>query len=160
MSLIRLDLEHELPSPAEHVWLRTVSGLTPPPSTADIAKALSTSVHCITARRLADQSLPSLAGTHEPAPKPPAGKGPLIGMIRLTGDGVLFCQITDMAVHPAYQGRGIGKQLLDEMLKWIDANAPDAYVNLIGDPPGQALYRSRGFMPTVGIGMKRSRWGK
>lgn len=130
-----------VPPTAEELFkLRTSSGLSAPPPTVDITKAIKSSVHCVVARVSAT--------------------GEAIGMVRLVGDGQLFCQITDMAVLPSFQGRGIGKALLDEMLKWIDENAPGAYVNLIGDAPGQKLYRSRGFVETSGIGMKRSAWGR
>lgn len=155
-----IDINHAPPSPGELVWLRTISGLTPPPSSADIAKALAASIHCITARAPLPSTTP-LNGVKSDLPIPPPGvKSMLVGMVRLLGDGVLFCQITDMAVHPDFQGQGLGKKLLDEMLAWIDENAPDAYVSLIGDPPGQALYKSRGFRPTLGMGMTRSSWGK
>jgi len=46
------------------------------------------------------------------------------------------------------------------MLEWVDREAPDAYVSLIGDAPAQRLYRSRGFVETFGIGMRRSKWGR
>ena len=81
-------------------------------------------------------------------------------MVRLIGDGQLFLQVVDMAVLPSHQGKGLGKALLDELLKWVDANASGAYVSLIGDPPGVRLYKSRGFVETNGIGMKRSAWGR
>lgn len=64
-----------------------------------------------------------------------------------------------MCVDPTHQGKGLGKKLLDELLGWVDEAAPDAYVMLIGDEPGQGLYKSRGFLGTKGIGMKRSKWG-
>ncbi len=76
-------------------------------------------------------------------------------MVRLVGDRALFLLITDICVIPEYQGNGIGKMLLDTMLEWVDENAPDAYLSLIGDKPGQGLYRSRGilegFLRRVGL---------
>lgn len=79
-------------------------------------------------------------------------------MVRLIGDGHIFLHVTDMCVLPAYRGRGIASKLLDEMLSWIDGNAPDAYVSLIGDPPAQSMYGKKGFKKPDGIGMFRSRW--
>jgi GNAT superfamily N-acetyltransferase len=130
------------PTPAEHMHLRTTSGLTPSPSTP-VPHAITHSVHIVTARLPAND-------VHS--------EGEVIGMVRCIGDGALFLQLVDMCVLPAHQRRGIGKQLLDAMLAWIDEHAPDAYLSLIGDPPGQALYRSRGFVETAGIGMRRSKW--
>lgn len=126
------------PTPEEHINLRRISGLTPPPAHA-VPAALANSVHCIVAR---------------------TPEGEAIGMVRCVGDGALALSIIDMCVQPDHQGRGIGKRMLDDMLRWVDENAPDAYLMLIGDEPGQGLYKSRGFVNTKGIGMKRSAWGK
>ena len=40
----------------------------------------------------------------------------LVGVIRAVGDGVSILYIQDMIVHPAYQRRGIGTRLMQEML--------------------------------------------
>jgi GNAT superfamily N-acetyltransferase len=123
----------EPPTSAEHMHLRAVSGLSPR-APAAIAHGLANSVHILTAR---------------------GPRGVLVGMIRCIGDGALFLQIVDMCVAPAYQRQGVGKRLLDAMLAWTDANAPDAYLCLLAMPAGQTLYRSRGFENTKGVGMKR-----
>ena len=80
-------------------------------------------------------------------------------MVRLVGDGSLSCQITDMAVLPDHHGRGLGSRILDELIRWIDLNCPDAYVSGIADPAGERLSVSRGFVFTKGKGMRRSPWG-
>jgi GNAT superfamily N-acetyltransferase len=131
------------PTPEELIYLRGSAGLTPPPPST-VSHALAHSVHVVTAR------LPPSA-THP--------NGAPIGMVRCIGDGALFLQLVDMCVLPEHQGKGVGKRVLDAMLAWIDENTPDAYLSLIGDPPGQALYKSRGFVASRGIGMKRSKWG-
>ena len=127
------------PTGEEHLKLRTSSGLSKPPPQVDLQKAIENSVHCVVAR---------------------SSTGEAVGMVRLIGDGQLFLQVVDMAVLPSHQGKGLGKALLDELLKWVDANASGAYVSLIGDPPGVRLYKSRVFVETNGIGMKRSAWGR
>ena len=48
----------------------------------------------------------------------------VIGMERVFGDGVLSFYIQDVAVDPAYQGRGIGRRIVDTLLAWIRATAP------------------------------------
>jgi ribosomal protein S18 acetylase RimI-like enzyme len=42
--------------------------------------------------------------------------GQVIGMGRLVGDGVKYFYVQDLAVLPAYQGRGIGTALLHRLL--------------------------------------------
>jgi ribosomal protein S18 acetylase RimI-like enzyme len=121
------------PTPAEHMHLRAAAGLSPR-ALVPVAHGLAHSVHILTARQ---------------------PDGVPVGMVRCIGDGALFLQIVDMCVEPAFQRHGIGKRMLDEMLAWIDANAPDAYLCLLAMGPAQELYRSRGFVETRGVGMKR-----
>lgn len=42
----------------------------------------------------------------------------LIGFGRIMEDGVM-CMFYDIAVHPAYQGKGIGKKLMETMIKKV-----------------------------------------
>lgn len=44
----------------------------------------------------------------------------LIGMARATGDGVFSATIWDVAVRPQYQGKGIGKLIIKNMLTKLD----------------------------------------
>ncbi|WP_199425810.1 GNAT family N-acetyltransferase [Thermaerobacillus caldiproteolyticus] len=73
----------------------------------------------------------------------------LIGMGRVIGDEGCFYQIVDIAVDPAYQGKGIGKQIMKEIMHYLDTHAPKgAYVSLIADPPADRLYKQFGFAYT------------
>jgi GNAT superfamily N-acetyltransferase len=45
----------------------------------------------------------------------------LIGFGRVLTDGVLHGMIYDLILHPAYQGRGIGTQLLRQLVEWCQA---------------------------------------
>lgn len=87
-------------------------------------------------------------------------QGELVGMVRLVGDGAMMIEVCDMAVHPAHQGHGLGKKLLDEMLKWVDDHCPYAYLSLLALDAGRELYRSRGFTETKGVGMRRAKWAR
>lgn len=86
--------------------------------------------------------------------------GRTIGMGRVIGDGGCFFQVTDIAVLPEYQGRGLGKKIMAEIRRWIDANVPPSgYVSLIADGEAQHLYAQFGFVPTaprsVGMALRR-----
>lgn len=83
-----------------------------------------------------------------------------IGMGRVVGDGGCFFQVVDIAVLKEHQGRGIGKMIMGEIMKYIEANVPTSgYVSLIADGEAQRLYAQFGFVPTapssVGMVFKR-----
>ena len=44
-------------------------------------------------------------------------KSKLVGLIRVVGDGVSIVYVQDLLVHPAYQGYGLGKALLNHILE-------------------------------------------
>jgi len=84
--------------------------------------------------------------------------GQTVGMGRIIGDGGCFYQITDMAVEPAHQGKGLGKAVMQALIEHLRANAPQsAYVSLIADGPAKHLYEKFGFKDTApaSIGMAR-----
>lgn len=74
----------------------------------------------------------------------------LIGMGRVIGDGGCFLQIVDIAVRPDYQGQGLGKFIMDELINYLKRETPvDAYVSLIADQPADKLYLKYGFRYTA-----------
>lgn len=85
-----------------------------------------------------------------------AFEGRPIGMGRVIGDGGLFFQITDIAVDPAHQGRGLGKAIVAALTTELRRHAPArAYVSLMADGEAHRLYAQYGFQPTAprSIGM-------
>lgn len=75
--------------------------------------------------------------------------GIAVGMGRVIGDGGTAFQITDIAVLPAHQGKGLGKRIVGALVDWLRANAPrTAYVSLIADGQAKDLYAQFGFAPT------------
>lgn len=114
-------------------WLRRVSGLSDKSADA-AARVLPNTIHAVTVR----------------------WNGEAIGMRRVIGDGGCFYQITDIAVEPAHQGKGLGKQIMGALVDHLRATASkSAYVSLIADGPAQHLYAQFGFEPTApaSIGM-------
>jgi ribosomal protein S18 acetylase RimI-like enzyme len=76
--------------------------------------------------------------------------GEIVGMGRVVGDGGLFFQVTDIAVDPRHQGRGIGKAIVNEIVSHLKATVPPgAYVSLIADGEAHRLYAQCGFRPTA-----------
>ena len=80
----------------------------------------------------------------------------VVGMGRIIGDGGCFFQVTDIAVLPAHQGKGLGKRIMREIMQFIETDVPpSAYVSLIAAGQAQELYAQFGFKHTapVSVGM-------
>ena len=76
--------------------------------------------------------------------------GRLIGMGRVIGDGGCNFEVVDVAVHPEYQRRGLGYQIMEVLMNDLRGNAPkSAYVCLIADHGAPALYEKFGFELTA-----------
>ncbi|WP_426139553.1 GNAT family N-acetyltransferase [Pseudomonas sp. DWP3-1-2] len=73
-----------------------------------------------------------------------------VGMGRVIGDGGCFFQVVDIAVLTEHQGKGLGKRIMAEIMKYIEANVPESgYVSLIADGQAQDLYAQFGFVHTA-----------
>ncbi|MBC9717532.1 GNAT family N-acetyltransferase [Streptomyces sp. TRM66268-LWL] len=87
-------------------------------------------------------------------------EGEPIGMGRIIGDGGTAFQIVDICVHPAHQGRGLGKRIMAALTDELDQRAPaTAYVSLIADGPARHLYEKFGFADVAAhdsVGMYRA----
>jgi ribosomal protein S18 acetylase RimI-like enzyme len=85
--------------------------------------------------------------------------GQPVGMGRVIGDGGTAFQIVDVCVHPAHQGRGLGRRIMAALTEELERRAPaTAYVSLIADGPARFLYEKFGFADTAAhgsIGMYR-----
>lgn len=84
-----------------------------------------------------------------------------VGMGRVIGDGGSFYQVVDIAVLPAHQGRGLGKQIMGAISDYIAREAPEsAYVSLIADGEAYRLYEQFGFALTApasqGMALKKT----
>ncbi|SEP97242.1 Acetyltransferase (GNAT) domain-containing protein [Devosia sp. YR412] len=87
--------------------------------------------------------------------------GQAVGMGRIIGDGGTAFQITDMAVEPAHQGKGLGKQIMAALVAQIHAEAPaTAYISLVADGDAQHLYAKFGFEPVMPRSIGMAMWLK
>ncbi|UYO00617.1 MAG: GNAT family N-acetyltransferase [Devosia sp.] len=82
-----------------------------------------------------------------------------VGMGRIIGDGGTAFQIVDIALEPAFHGRGLGKLIMGALVQHLGENAPaGAYVSLIADGDARHLYAKFGFEPvmpaSIGMAMK------
>jgi GNAT superfamily N-acetyltransferase len=74
----------------------------------------------------------------------------VIGMGRIIGDGGCFYTVADIAVAPAYQGKGHGRRIMDALDAWLRRNAePSAVVALVADGDAKHLYAKYGFVESA-----------
>ncbi|WP_444894650.1 GNAT family N-acetyltransferase [Microbulbifer sp. TRSA001] len=106
---------------ADFLKLREITGLTP------------------RSREAAEKGLPnSLYGIHIKR------QSETVAMGRVVGDGALNFEIVDVAVDPKFQGVGLGRQVMEHIMAYLDREAlPSAYISLMADVP--ELYRKFGF---------------
>ncbi|MGW1870818.1 GNAT family N-acetyltransferase [Streptomyces mauvecolor] len=129
------EVREGVPSPETFRHLRTVAGLSDRSPEA-VALALPNTWYGVI-----------LYANGEPA-----------GMGRIIGDGGTAFQVTDICVHPAHQGRGLGKRIMAALTAELERRAPaTAYVSLIADGEARRLYGQFGFAETApeSVGMAR-----
>ena len=68
----------------------------------------------------------------------------LVGFARCTGDGVIEATVWDVAVHPLYQGVGLGKQLMTYVIDLLRAQQVER-VSLFADPGVVDFYSAQGW---------------
>ena len=69
-----------------------------------------------------------------------------IGTGRVIGDGGCFFEVVDIALLPEYQGRGLGRRVMEALLDYVHEHAPkSAYVSLMADHGTPAFYERFGF---------------
>ncbi|WP_151735668.1 GNAT family N-acetyltransferase ['Paenibacillus yunnanensis' Narsing Rao et al. 2020] len=122
----RLEIRHECPSVEQYLSLRREAGLSPM-SAAGAETGLPRSCFAVTL----------------------VEDGDLVGMGRVVGDGGCFFQVTDIAVKPSCQGRGLGKTIMREIKGYLDTLPSETYVSLIADGEAARLYAQYGFAPVM-----------
>lgn len=74
--------------------------------------------------------------------------GRCVAMARMIGDMGLCCYIKDVVVHPDYQGRGLGRTLIDELLRFVNEHGisgTSVFVELAAMPDKVPFYEKFGF---------------
>ena len=69
----------------------------------------------------------------------------LVGFARCTGDGVIEATIWDVAVNPVYQGLGLGKELMNYILKELK-KIGISKVTLFADAEVVSFYKRQGWV--------------
>ena len=72
----------------------------------------------------------------------------IVAMARMNGDMGLDYYIKDVVVRPEYQGKGLGRMLINEILKFISENGikgTDIFVELCAMPDKIPFYKKFGF---------------
>jgi GNAT superfamily N-acetyltransferase len=84
--------------------------------------------------------------------------GRLVALVRVLDDGAVYASVWDMIVVPELQRRGVGRGLLDRVLRRVGARS---LVSLVATAAGEPLYRSAGFTEESrgAVGMFRRREG-
>ncbi len=70
----------------------------------------------------------------------------LIGFSRATSDHAFNATIWDVVVHPDFQGQGLGKALMKQVIKKLRSE-DISNITLFADPHVIEFYRTLGFMP-------------
>lgn len=69
----------------------------------------------------------------------------LVGFSRATSDHAFNATIWDVVVHPDYQGKGLGKALMKQVIKKLRSE-DISNITLFADPQVVEFYRHLGFM--------------
>ncbi len=70
----------------------------------------------------------------------------IVGMGRIIGDGAIYFYIQDIIVHPNYERKGIGKDIMNILVEYLNLNAPDkAFVGLFSSQGKEPFYEKYDF---------------
>jgi GNAT superfamily N-acetyltransferase len=73
-------------------------------------------------------------------------EGNVVGCARVIGDGALYFYLQDVLVLPRLQGRGLGKRLMEPIMRYLDEHAlPGSFVGLMAAEGVSDFYRQFGF---------------
>ena len=115
-----LEIKHHIPDIDSYIRLRKNTGLSPRSRKA-VELGLPNSLFAVT---VYDEKV--------------------VGMGRVIGDGGCNYEVVDVATEPEYQGKGLGRSVMEAIMTYLEEDAPEgSYISLIADVP--ALYEKFGF---------------
>jgi ribosomal protein S18 acetylase RimI-like enzyme len=77
--------------------------------------------------------------------------GKIIGMGRIVGDNAIYFQIQDVIVDPSFQRSGVGKRIMQELMRYVNENAgTNANVGLMCSKGREKFYEKFGFVTRPG----------
>lgn len=84
-------------------------------------------------------------------------EGRLVGMGRLVGDGAVICYVQDLIVIPKYQHLGVGSQILDTLIGYVEelrVEGTQMMLCLMCAKGRESFYEKHGFIarPTDALG--------
>lgn len=72
----------------------------------------------------------------------------IIGMGRLVGDGSMYWYVQDLVILPQYQSQGIGKEIMNHLLKFVADNSQPGTkvtIGLMAAKGKEGFYKKLGF---------------
>jgi GNAT superfamily N-acetyltransferase len=134
---VPMRIVHRVPTPAEYSRLCIAVGWSKAAHAEGVPAILASLVHAVVAEH--------------------AHTGEALGCALLIGDHASVYYVKDVMVHPDSQHQGIGTALMEELIQWFDANAPDnALATLITGENLAQFYQPLGFTPAFGM----MRWSR
>ena len=73
----------------------------------------------------------------------------VVGMGRLVGDGIMYWYVQDVIIKPEYQGKGIGKAIMEFIMRHIEENSlpnTTVTVGLMAAKGKDGFYEKLGFI--------------
>lgn len=74
--------------------------------------------------------------------------GELVGMGRLVGDGAMYWYLQEIIVLPQFQGRGIGRMIVDHLVEYARVNSASGKFTTVGGVSAKGkepFYEKMGF---------------
>ena len=117
-------IENNIPTLEEYKYLCESVGWTNFMNFEVVEISLSNSIYCITVK----------------------DNEQIVGMGRIVGDGAIYFYIQDIVVHPDYQKNGIGNEIMNLLVEYLNTNAPDkAFVGLFASQGNESFYEKYDF---------------
>lgn len=74
-------------------------------------------------------------------------RGQVVGMGRVIGDRAIYFYVQDVIVLPAFQGKGIGGKIMEEIRAYLTSNAGNgAFIGLMAAEGVAGFYKQYGFV--------------